>query len=111
MNLVNQSGVRSPEDTVFSYLHLDGAPYASVVDTNWKLIQRFSGEEVVWTGLYNRADDRQDTQNLVLDNQIYARYLELLLDAKMSQGGDLNTTEAVLDKKTEDALKALGYLQ
>ena len=37
--------------------------------------------------------------------------MELILEAKMAEGGLLATEEAELDEETEKALKALGYLQ
>jgi arylsulfatase A-like enzyme len=96
----------------YSFLHLDGAAYRSVVDGDWKLVQRLSDDgEVAQSALYHRGMDPRETQNRILDLPIRARFMELLLDAKMAEGTLLTTEEAILDEETENALKALGYLQ
>ena len=96
----------------FSFLHLDGAQYRSLVDGDWKLVQRLSDEgEASQSGLFDRRSDPGEARNQILDNPIRSRYMELILDAKMAEGSLLTTEEAVLDEETESALKALGYLQ
>ena len=100
------------ERPAFSFLHLDGAPTRSVVEGDWKLIQRLnSAGEVTWTGLFNRRTDSGERENRVLDFPVRTRFMTAMLDAKMSEGSLLTTEEAVLDEETTDALKALGYLQ
>ena len=79
---------------------------------DWKLIQRLAGSgQPTWTGLFHRRADPGETVNLVLRFPIRARFMSILLDAKMSEGSLLTTEEAVLDEQTTNALKALGYLQ
>jgi arylsulfatase A-like enzyme len=96
----------------FSFLHLDGAAYRSLVDGEWKLIQRLSDAgEVSQTALFHRQSDPEEGENRILEMPIRGRFMELLLDAKMAEGSVLMTEEAVLDEETEKALKALGYLQ
>ena len=96
----------------FSFLHLDGGVYRSLVDGEWKLVQRLSEEGgVSQTGLFNRRSDPGEARNQILDLPIRGRFMELILDAKMAEGSLLTTEEAVLDEETENALKALGYLQ
>ncbi len=98
--------------TAFSFLHLDGAVYRSLVDDEWKLVQRLDDDgSVVQTSLFHRIDDPVEASNLILENPIRARFMELNLQAKMAEGSVLTTSEAELDEETENALKALGYLQ
>ena len=101
----------NPPEPVFSYLHLDGLPQRSVVTGDWKLIQRLDGERVIWSGLFNRREDPGEAHNRIFDHPIRARHLELLLVARMAEGSQLESSEAVIDERTERALKALGYLQ
>ena len=83
-----------------------------LVDGEWKLIQRLSDAgEVSQTGLFHRQSDPEEGENRILEMPIRGRFMELLLDAKMAEGSVLTTEEAVLDEETENALKALGYLQ
>ena len=96
----------------FSFLHLDGLPNRSLVDGDWKLIERVSDDGVViWTALFNRRRDPGDGRNLVQEFPIRVRFMEMLLGAKVAEGSLLTTEEAVLDQRTEEALRALGYLQ
>jgi arylsulfatase A-like enzyme len=105
------SGV-SASRPVFSFLHLDGAPTRSLVDGEWKLIQRLnSAGDVTWTGLFNRREDAGEAEDRVLEYPIRTRFMTGMLDAKMLEGSLLSTEEAVLDEETTKALKALGYLQ
>lgn len=96
----------------FSFLHLDGAPTRSVVEGDWKLIQRLNtAGEVTWAGLFNRREDSGESANRVLEFPIRTQFMTAMLEAKMSEGSLLTTEEAVLDEQTTNALKALGYLQ
>jgi arylsulfatase A-like enzyme len=102
----------SPSRPAFSYLHLDGAVYRSLVDGEWKLVQRLADDGgVSQTGLYHRPSDPGETDNQIDELPIRGRFMELILEAKMAEGGLLATEEAELDEETEKALKALGYLQ
>ena len=108
----DREAVLTESRPAFSFLHLDGAPNRSLVDAEWKLVQRLSEEgRVTWTGLFNRQADAGERDNRILEQPIRARFMELVLDAKMAEGSLLTTEEAVLDQETEEALKALGYLQ
>ena len=96
----------------FSFLHLDGARYRSLVDGDWKLIQRLSADgEASQSWLFDRRVDPGEALNKSLEMPIRSRFMELHLDAKMAEDSVLTTEEAVLDEETENALKALGYLQ
>ena len=63
------------------------------------------------SALFHRGMDPTEAENRILEQPIRARYMALLLDAKMAEGTLLTTEEAILDEETENALKALGYLQ
>jgi arylsulfatase A-like enzyme len=96
----------------FSFLHLDGLPHRSLVAGDWKLIERLSPEgTVLWEGLFHRGEDPLEARNRARDYPILTRYMGLLLEAKVAEGSLLTTEEAVLDARTERALRALGYLQ
>ena len=95
----------------FSYLELDGLPTQSVIDGDWKLIERQRGDRVIWAGLFNRRLDPVDGTNLIYENPVRARYLSILLQARIQAGSLLTTSEAVIDETTERALRALGYLE
>jgi len=105
----DQSSIRD-SPLAFSYLELDGLPTQSVVDGEWKFIERVRGDRVIWSGLFNRLVDPGDRDNLIDDYPIRARYLSMLLEARIREGSVLTTSEAVIDDETESALRALGYL-
>ncbi|MEJ2084592.1 MAG: sulfatase [Acidobacteriota bacterium] len=110
--VVESADASSKPDTrlAFSYLELDGLPTQSVVDGEWKFIERIRGDKVIWSGLFNREIDPGDRENLIDDYPIRARYLSMLLEARIQEGSLLTTSEAVIDAETESALRALGYL-
>ncbi len=95
----------------FSFVDLEGRPHLAVVDGDWKLIERLEGPGLVLTRLYDRSEDPAETRNLVLERPILARYLERLIEARAKEERLLTTSEAELDEETENALRALGYLQ
>jgi choline-sulfatase len=108
----NMISAGPPAPMAFSFLHLDGARYRSLVDGDWKLIQRLSADgEASQSWLFDRRVDPGEALNKSLEMPIRSRFMELHLDAKMAEDSVLTTEEAVLDEETENALKALGYLQ
>lgn len=108
--LVTASRQETPPPIVFSYLHLDGPPYASAIDGRWKLVNRYA-EGRISGGLFDLSEDPGERVNLVLEMPIRARYMELQLEARLAAGRRLATSGATIDKRTEAALRALGYLQ
>ena len=110
--LVESADPSSMRDSplAFSYLELDGLPTQSVVDGEWKFIERVRGDQVIWSGLFNRVVDPGERDNLIDAYPIRARYLSMLLEARIGEGSLLTTSEAVIDAETESALRALGYL-
>ena len=109
--------VGSPDDAdrrqvpAFSFVDLEGRPHLAVVDGDWKLIERLEGPGEVLTRLFDRSEDPGETRNLALERPVLARYLERLIEARAREERLLTTSEAELDEETENALRALGYLQ
>ncbi len=95
---------------VYSFLHLDGLPNVSVIEGDWKLVQNLSKGEIAWTNLFNRVDDPGETRSRVLERPILASYLAALIARRRGEESRLTTSEAVLDERMEEALKALGYI-
>ncbi len=105
-----EAGVEETAPAVFSYLHLDGKPFASVVAGDWKLIERYPGDGLVVSQLFNLAEDPGETRSLTLEAPVRARYLALQIEARLAMGRKLTTSEAEMDEQTVNALRALGYL-
>ncbi len=95
---------------IYSYLHLDGRPFASVFDGDWKLIERYPEEGLVVSQLFDLREDPEEALNRALDRPILTRYLSLQLEARLAMGKRLTTHEAEMDEEMVNALKALGYL-
>jgi len=105
---------QAPVDEVarpaYSFLHLDGLPNVSVIEGEWKLVQNISQGKIAWTNLFDRSEDPGETRNRALDKPILASYLATLIAKRRSEESRLTASEAVLDERMEEALKALGYV-
>jgi arylsulfatase A-like enzyme len=105
---------QAPVDEVarpaYSFLHLDGLPNVSVIEGEWKLVQNISRGKIAWTNLFDRSEDPGETRNRALDKPILASYLATLIAKRRSEESRLTASEAVLDERMEEALKALGYV-
>ncbi|MGB5391426.1 MAG: hypothetical protein WBP10_14730, partial [Thermoanaerobaculia bacterium] len=85
-------------------------PNVSVIEGEWKLVQNISQGKIAWTNLFDRSEDPGETRNRALDKPILASYLATLIAKRRSEESRLTASEAVLDERMEEALKALGYV-
>ncbi len=100
-----------PPPPVYSHLHLDGPPYASIVDGEWKLIQRRAEGAGFYSLLYRWRDDPRETEELSAELPIRAAVLAAKLEEKLAETAHrIAPQEIELDPDLERELKALGYL-
>lgn len=105
-----EAAMNEPPRPAFSFLHLDGLPNVSVIEEDWKLVQNLSKGEIAWTNLFNLAEDPGEKRNRMKDRPILASYLASLISKRRAEESRLTASEAVLDERMEEALKALGYI-
>jgi arylsulfatase A-like enzyme len=105
-----ETAMEEPPRPAFSFLHLDGLPNVSVIEEDWKLVQNLSKGEIAWTNLFNLAEDPGEKRNRMKDRPILASYLASLISKRRAEESRLTASEAVLDERMEEALKALGYI-
>lgn len=96
---------------VFSYLHLDGPARLSVLDGEWKLIQRLEHGNLLRPRLYHLGEDPGERENLAQQYPVRAGYLAALMQAKLAATErSLPREAAAIDDGVRKSLKALGYL-
>lgn len=101
------------EEPVFSELLLDQYSRMSMVYDGYKLIDTGKGSKFE---LFDLQGDKGETRNLIDENPVRFEYMKYTLnkwaDEQARRKSALKKPKgAVLDKETEDVLKALGYLQ
>ncbi len=99
-----------PAPPVYSHLHLDGPPYASIVDGEWKLIQRRAEGAGFFSLLYRWKVDPRETEELSAKLPVRAAVLAAKLEEKLAEASRIEPQEIELDPDLERELKALGYL-
>lgn len=101
-----------PSPPIFAYLHLDGAPRASVHRGHYKLMHRLDRGELVAPRLFDLARDPGETRNLSRERPALARQLAALLRHRLEAAEEhgLEPERAVIDEETRRRLEALGYL-
>lgn len=111
-DLASGGNERDAGGPVYSHLHLDRHPYASVVDGDWKLISAEVANGRKRLHLYNLAQDPGETENLAARLPIRSAVMSRKLEAHLTASENLSEREAiVLDEELERSLRALGYLQ
>ena len=98
-------------ERVFSYIHLDGHPGMSVIDGNWKLIQRRIQGRIANFKFFDTRADSGERRNISDEHSVRAGYLATLLEDKLRQESLLSSSEAILSPELKEELRALGYLQ
>lgn len=92
----------------FSYLNYYGPLELSVVQEEWKYLVRVRRKSA-W--LFDRSRDPEETEDRSQDFPIRSEVFDAQLGAVLRpQPHWLTAGEAVIDKKLEDQLRALGYL-
>jgi arylsulfatase A-like enzyme len=101
-----------PAPPVFAYLHLDGAPRASVHRGHFKLMHRLDGGRLVSPRLFDLASDPGETRDLSRERPALAQELAALLRQRLRTAEEhgLVPERAVIDEETRRRLEALGYL-
>ncbi len=101
-----------PAAPIYSHLRLGAQdPTLSVVEGDWKLIERRGGGGVT-RALYNWRDDPGETEDLAERYPIRAAALSALLAHKERLAAEgPAAAEVTVDEETEQALEALGYIQ
>jgi arylsulfatase A-like enzyme len=103
---------REVKGPVFSHLHLDMHPQASIVDGDWKLIHVDVADGPRRVQLFNLATDPDEKENLAIRHPIRAAVMGSQLQAHIAASqARSRREEIVLDEELERSLRALGYLQ
>ncbi len=94
--------------TAFSYLNYYGPLQLAAVREEWKLMVRVDRKS---TWLFDRGTDPEETEDFTRDHQIRKDVFDSeLAGALRPRPYWLTAGEAVIDKKLEEQLRALGYL-
>ncbi len=94
-----------------SHLNIYGSLQMSVVDGDWKLIQRERGGRINHQ-LYNWSEDRDEMRDLARERPVLAAVLKAKIAESLDGSRSTTPKEGVeIDAETEEALRALGYLQ
>jgi choline-sulfatase len=108
--LIAEGAASPPMRPLFSYLRLAGAPRATVMASDWKLIERYPrGHAQRW--LYNLREDPLERVNRATENPRQAEALAALLAAKLAEPMTGEAPPAEIDDALRQELEALGYLQ
>ncbi len=100
-----------PAPPAFSHLHLDGPVYASIVDGEWKLIQRRVEGKPAYNRLYRWTVDPRETEELSPTMPIRTAVLSAKLEERLAgSDGRIEPQAIELDPDLERELRALGYL-
>jgi choline-sulfatase len=107
---IRQDGARL-DRRGFAHLDRFGRRRACVVDGPWKLIRTGASAQARFE-LYNRELDRHEETNEIKRRPVIAGYLTALLREKeLRKGERFAPPSAVIDEKTRESLRALGYVE
>ena len=97
----------------FQHVELEDTFHTAVTEGRWRLVQDRSVADgrIRYFWLFDQVHDPQDRVNAAQFYPVRVGFMERLIEARLLQQPAWETAEAELDEKTEEALRALGYLQ
>lgn len=111
MQCFGSDAVEPPPRPAISYLAADTRVGFSVTTPSWKLVQPVHGWTPRSRELFDRRRDPAETTNLAWSGQVRAGYLATLVRAEQQRlGTGFRAEDAVLDERTREGLRALGYV-
>ncbi|MCP4657496.1 MAG: sulfatase [bacterium] len=97
---------------IYSYLHLDGGPRVSILDGDWKLMQRRDGDRLHRSRLFQIRNDPGEIEDLAPELAVRVGYLTSRVRRKILMADyQLESGQATISEELRESLEALGYVQ
>ena len=96
---------------IYTYLHLDGSPWVSILDNDWKLIKRRDGDHLYGARLFQIRHDPGEVDDLAAELPLRVGYLTSRVRLKILKADyQLESEQATISEELRKSLEALGYV-
>ncbi len=96
---------------IYTYLHLDGSPRVSILDGEWKLMQRRDGDRLHRSRLFHVGNDPGELVDLAAQSTVRVGYLTSRVRRKILVADyQLESEQATISEALRRSLEALGYV-